>query len=113
MLFKLQTSVTPRKDENCFFARALSQACGVKPGDEVLVQSFTFCASSHPITYLGATPVFVDSEVDTWNMNPVLLEKAIKDRTEKTGKTPKAIVPVALYGMPYKVDEIMAVADRV
>ena len=85
-------------------------ACGVKPGDEVLVQSFTFCASSHPITYLGATPVFVDSEVDTWNMNPVLLEKAIKDRTEKTGKTPKAIVPVALYGMPYKVDEIMAVA---
>ena len=88
-------------------------ACGVKSGDEVIVQSFTFCASSHPITYLGATPVFVDSEVDTWNMNPVLLEKAIKDRTEKTGKTPKAIVPVALYGMPYKVDEIMAVADRV
>ena len=88
-------------------------ACGVGPGDEVCVQSFTFCASSHPITYLGATPVFVESEVDTWNMNPVLLEKAIKDRTEKTGKTPKAIVPVALYGMPYKVDEIMAVADRV
>ena len=87
-------------------------ACGVKPGDEVLVQSFTFCASSHPITYLGATPVFVDSEVDTWNMDPVLLEEAIKDRIEKTGKTPKAIVPVALYGMPYKVDEIMAVADR-
>ncbi len=57
--------------------------------------------------------MFVDSEVDTWNMNPVLLEEAIKDRTEKTGKTPKAIVPVALYGMPYKVDEIMAVADRV
>ena len=87
-------------------------ACGVKPGDEVLVQSFTFCASSHPITYLGATPVFVDSEVDTWDMDPVLLEEAIKDRIEKTGKTPKAIVPVALYGMPYKVDEIMAVADR-
>ena len=87
-------------------------ACGVKPGDEVLVQSFTFCASSHPITYLGATPVFVDSEVDTWNMDPVLLEEAIQDRFEKTGKTPKAIVPVALYGMPYKVDEIMAVADR-
>ena len=87
-------------------------ACGVKPGDEVLVQSFTFCASSHPITYLGATPVFVDSEVDTWNMDPALLEEAIKDRIEKTGKTPKAIVPVALYGMPYKVDEIMAVADR-
>jgi len=73
-------------------------ACGVKPGDEVLVQSFTFCASSHPITYLGATPVFVDSEVDTWNMDPALLEEAIKDRIEKTGKTPKAIVPVALYG---------------
>ena len=87
-------------------------ACGVKPGDEVLVQSFTFCASSHPIMYLGATPVFVDSEVDTWNMDPVLLEEAIKDRIEKTGKTPKVIVPVALYGMPYKVDEIMAVADR-
>ena len=66
-------------------------ACGVKPGDEVLVQSFTFCASSHPITYLGATPVFVDSEVDTWDMDPVLLEEAIKDRIEKTGKTPKAI----------------------
>ena len=79
----------------------------------MLVQSFTFCASSHPITYLGATPVFVDSEVDTWNMDPVLLEEAIQDRIEKTGKTPKAIVTVALYGMPYKVDEIMAVADRV
>ena len=87
-------------------------ACGVKPGDEVLVQSFTFCASSHPITYLGAMPVFVDSEADTWNMDPVLLEEAIQDRIGKTGKTPKAIVPVALYGMPYKVDEIMAVADR-
>ena len=55
-------------------------ACGVGPGDEVLVQSFTFCASSHPITYLGATPVFVDSEADTWNMDPQLLEEAIKDR---------------------------------
>ena len=87
-------------------------ACGVKPGDEVLVQSFTFCASSHPITYLGAMPVFVDSEADTWNMDPVLLEEAIQDRIEKTGKTPKAIVTVALYGMPYKVDEIMVVADR-
>lgn len=80
---------------------------------EVLVQSFTFCVSSHPITYLGATPVFVDSEVDTWNMDTVLLEEAIKDCIEKTGETPKAIVPVALYGMPYKVDEIMAVADRI
>ena len=71
--------------------------CGVKPGDEVIVQSFTFCASSHPITYLGATPVFVDSEKDTWNMDPELMEEAIKDRIAKTGKTPKAIVPVALY----------------
>ena len=87
-------------------------ACGVKPGDEVLVQSFTFCASSHPITYLGATPVFVDSERETWNMDPELLEIAIKDRIEKTGKKPKAIVPVALYGMPYKIDRIMEIANR-
>ncbi len=86
--------------------------CGVKAGDEVCVQSFTFCASSHPITYLGATPVFIDSEKDTWNMDPELLEKAIIDRKEKTGKYPKAIVPVALYGMPYRIDEIMAIADR-
>ena len=78
--------------------------CGVGPGDEVLVQSFTFCASSHPVTYLGATPVFVDSEPDTWNMDPALLEEAIKDRIAKTGRTPKAIVPVALYGMPYRID---------
>ena len=87
-------------------------ACGVKPGDEVIVQSFTFCASSHPITYLGATPVFVDSEKDTWNMDPDLLEEAIKDRIAKTGKKPKAIVPVALYGMPYKIDRIMEIANR-
>ena len=87
-------------------------ACGVKPGDEVIVQSFTFCASSHPITYLGATPVFVDSEPDTWNMDPKLLEVAIKDRIEKTGRKPKAIVPVYLYGMPAKIDEIMEVARR-
>ena len=87
-------------------------ACGVKPGDEVLVQSFTFCASSHPITYLGATPVFIDSEPDTWNMDPDLLEKAIKDRIAKTGRKPKAIVPVALYGMPYKIDRIMEIANR-
>ncbi len=86
--------------------------CGVGPGDEVLVQSFTFCASSHPITYLGATPVFIDSEKDTWNMDPDLLEEAIKDRIAKTGKTPKAIVPVALYGMPYRIDRIMEIADR-
>ena len=87
-------------------------ACGVKPGDEVIVQSFTFCASSHPITYLGATPVFVDSEKDTWNMDPELLEEAIKDRKTKTGRYPKAIVPVALYGMPYRIDRIMEIADR-
>ena len=87
-------------------------ACGVKPSDEVLVQSFTFCASSHPITYLGATPVFIDSEKDSWNMDPALLEEAIKDRIAKTGKKPKAIVPVALYGMPYDVDRIMEIANR-
>ena len=87
-------------------------ACGVGPGDEVLVQSFTFCASSHPITYLGATPVFVDSEPDSWNMDPVLLEEAIRDRIAKTGRVPKAIVPVALYGMPYRIDEIMAIAGK-
>ena len=87
-------------------------AAGVKAGDEVIVQSFTFCASSHPITYLGATPVFIDSEKDTWNMNLDLLEVAIKDRIAKTGKTPKAIVPVALYGMPYKIDRIMEIANK-
>lgn len=87
-------------------------ACGVGPGDEVIVQSFTFCASSHPITYLGATPVFVDSERDSWNMDPELLELAIKDRIAVTGKKPKAIVPVALYGMPYQIDRIMEIADR-
>lgn len=87
-------------------------ACGVKAGDEVIVQSFTFCASSHPVTYLGATPVFVDSEKDTWNMDPDLLEEAIKDRIAKTGRKPKAIIPVALYGMPYRIDRIMEIANR-
>ena len=87
-------------------------ACGVKAGDEVCVQSFTFCASSHPITYLGATPVFIDSERDTWNMDPALLEEAILDRIAKTGKKPKAIIPVALYGMPYDCEKIMAVAAK-
>ena len=87
-------------------------ACGVGPGDEVLVQSFTFCASAHPVTYLGAKPVFVDSERDSWNMDPELLEEAIRDRIARTGKTPKALVPVALYGMPYRIDRIMAVAEK-
>ena len=87
-------------------------AAGVKAGDEVLVQSFTFCASTHPITYLGATPVLIDSEPDTWNLDPVLLEEAIKDRIAKTGKKPAAIVPVYLYGMPAKIDEIMEIAQK-
>lgn len=87
-------------------------ACGVGKGDEVMVQSFTFCASSNPIEYLGATPVFVDSEKDTWNMDPDLLEIAIQDRIRKTGKKPKAIVVVYLYGMPAKIEEILSVARR-
>ena len=87
-------------------------ACGVGPGDEVLVQSFTFCASTHPIKYLGATPVMIDSESETWNMDPALLEEAIKDRIAITGRKPKAIVPVYLYGMPARIDEIMSIADR-
>ena len=87
-------------------------ACGLGPGDEVIVQSFTFCASSNPIVYLGATPVFVDSERDTWNMDSELMEEAIKDRIAKKGKAPKAIIPVALYGMPYRIDKIMAIADK-
>lgn len=87
-------------------------ACGVGAGDEVMVQSFTFCASSHPITYLGATPVFVDSEPETWNMDPELLDRAIAERIAATGRKPKAIVPVYLYGMPAKIDEILAVAAK-
>lgn len=85
---------------------------GVKPGDEVICQSFTFAASANPISYLEAKPVFVDSEKETWNMDPVLLEEAIKDRLRKTGKLPKAIIPVHLYGMPAKMDEIMEIAKR-
>ena len=88
------------------------QALGVGPGDEVICQSFTFCASCNPIKYLGATPVLVDSEPLTWNISPELLEKAIIDRIERTGKAPKAIVPVYLYGMPALLDEIMAIANR-
>ena len=87
-------------------------ACGVKAGDEVICQSFTFCASANPVTYVGATPVFIDSEKESWNMDPELLEKAIIDRKAKTGKYPKAIIPVALYGMPYRIEEIMAIANK-
>ena len=85
---------------------------GVQAGDEVICQSFTFAASANPITYLGATPVFVDSEADTWNMCPKLMEQAIVDRVKQTGKKPKAIIPVHLYGMPAKMDEIMEIANR-
>ena len=87
-------------------------ALGVKAGDEVICQSFTFCASSHPVTYQGATPVFVDSENDSWNMEPQLLEEAINDRIEKTGRKPKAIIVVYLYGMPAKIQEIVAIAQK-
>lgn len=87
-------------------------ACGVQAGDEVICQSFTFCASANPIKYLGGTPVFVDSEAETWNMSPELLEETIKERIAKTGRKPKAIVLVYLYGMPAKIAEIMAIADR-
>ncbi len=85
--------------------------CGVGQGDEVICQSFTFSASANPITYLGATPVFVDSEATTWNISPQYLEEAIVDRIAK-GKKPKAIVVVHLYGMPYLVDEVHAIANK-
>ena len=85
---------------------------GVKAGDEVICQSFTFAASANPVTYQGATPVFVDSEADTWNMDPALLDLAISDRIAKTGRKPSAIIPVHLYGMPAKMDEIMMIADK-
>lgn len=84
---------------------------GVSNGDEVICQSKTFSASANPIVYQGATPVFVDSEKDTWNICPEQLEIAIKDRISK-GKTPKAIIAVHLYGMPYKVDEVHNVASK-
>lgn len=84
---------------------------GVGNGDEVLCQSFTFAASANPICYLGATPVFIDSETDTWNISPELLEQAIKDRVA-IYKKPKAIIAVHLYGMPYKIDEVRKIADR-
>ncbi len=85
---------------------------GVKAGDEVICQSFTFAASANPITYLGATPVFIDSEKDTWNMDPQLLEEAIQDRKAKTGNYPKAIISVHLYGMPAQMDEINEIARK-
>ena len=87
-------------------------ALGVTAGDEVICQSFTFCASSHPVTYLGATPVFIDSEEESWNMDPALLETAIKDRIAKTGRKPKAIIVVYLYGMPGRIDEILEIARK-
>ena len=85
---------------------------GVQANDEVICQSFTFIATANPVVYLGAKPVFVDSETDTWNMDPVLLEEAIIDRLRQTGKLPKAIIAVHLYGMPAKMKEIMEVADK-
>ncbi|RYY31263.1 MAG: aminotransferase class I/II-fold pyridoxal phosphate-dependent enzyme [Chitinophagaceae bacterium] len=85
---------------------------GVQHGDEVICQSMTFSASANPIAYQGATPVFVDSEADTWNMSPECLEEAIRDRQEKTGRLPKAIIVVHLYGMPAKMDQIMAIAGQ-
>lgn len=85
---------------------------GVQRDDEVICQSFTFAASANPIKYVGATPVFIDSEADTWNMSPKFLKEAIKNRIAKTGKKPKAIIPVHLYGMPAKMDEIMAIANE-
>lgn len=85
---------------------------GVGKGDEVISQSFSFCASSNPITYCGANPVFVDSDKETWNMSPELLEEAIKDRIAQTGRKPKAIIVVDLYGMPAKWDEITAISQK-
>ncbi len=84
---------------------------GVKAGDEVLCQSMTFSATANPITYVGATPIFVDSEKDTWNMSPVLLEEAIKDRIAK-GNKPKAIIPVHLYGMPAKMGALKVISNH-
>ena len=85
---------------------------GVSKGDEVICQSFTFAASANPICYQGATPIFVDSEPDTWNMDPILLEQAICDRMKQTGLKPKAILPVHLYGTPARMNEICDIASR-
>ena len=87
-------------------------ALGVSEGDEVVCQSFTFAASANPVRYQGANPVFVDSEPDTWNMSPACLEEAIIDRKRQTGRYPKAIISVSLYGMPAKMDEILAIGKR-
>lgn len=84
---------------------------GVKPNDEVITQTLTFCGSTNPIVYCGATPIFIDSEKDTWNLCPIALEEAIRDRIAK-GKTPKAILAVHLYGMPYKVGEVQTIAEK-
>jgi len=84
---------------------------GVEPGDEVIASSFTFSATVNPILYLGAIPILIDSEPDTWNMSPVILEQAIKERLS-LGRKPKAIIPVHLYGMPAKLDDIMEIANR-
>jgi dTDP-4-amino-4,6-dideoxygalactose transaminase len=84
---------------------------GVEAGDEVLCQSMTFSASANPILYLGAIPVFIDSEPETWNLCPVTLERAIVERIAK-GKKPKVIIAVDLYGVPYKIEEIRSIADR-
>ena len=116
-----EQAVTATLDENIFGVAVNSGTAaihlgliqlGVGAGDEVICQSFTFAASANPVVYCGGVPVFVDSEEETWNMDPVLLEKAILDRKTKTGKLPKAIVPVHLYGMPAKMDEICAVAEK-
>ena len=116
-----EQAVTATLDENIFGVAVNSGTAaihlgliqlGVGAGDEVICQSFTFAASANPVVYCGGVPVFVDSEEETWNMDPVLLEKAILDRKAKTGKVPKAIIPVHLYGMPAKMDEICAVAEK-
>ncbi len=85
---------------------------GVETGDEVICQSMTFAASANPVTYIGATPVFVDSEPQTWNMDPQLLKEAIEDRIEKKGQKPQAIIPVHLYGMPSKISAIISIAKE-
>ena len=106
----------------CAYAVALSagtaalhmavKLAGVKPGDRAFCSDMTFDATVNPVIYEGGVPIFIDTEYDTWNMDPVLLEEAIKDRLRKTGKLPKAIIPVHLYGMPAKMDEIMEIAGR-